>query len=69
MKLADYLLSERGLRAQLANKLGCSPQYLWQLSSGWKGRRPSVAMALKIEKATRGKVRVVDLIPELSRRA
>lgn len=69
MKLADYLLSKRGRRDELARKLGCSPQYLWQISSGWKGRRPSVALALRIQKATRGKVRVADLIPELAGRA
>lgn len=69
MKLADYLLRERGRRAQLATKLGCSPQYLWQISRGWKGRKPSYAMALRIQKATRGKVRVADLIPDPTKAA
>lgn len=45
-------IEDRDRRRQLAEKLDTSEQYLWQLATGWRGRRPSPEMAQRIETAT-----------------
>lgn len=39
-------------RRALAERLGKSPDYLWQIGTGWNGRKASPELALGIERAT-----------------
>lgn len=39
-------------RSALAERMGTSPQYLWQLATAWRCRRPSPEFAQRIEQAT-----------------
>lgn len=39
-------------RRALAERLGKSADYLWQIGTGWNGRKPSPELALGIERAT-----------------
>lgn len=52
MDLHTYI-SDIARRKQLADALGRSPDYLWQIGTGWKGRKPSPQLAIEIEQATR----------------
>jgi len=45
-------ISDTVRRKSLADALGKSPDYLWQIASGWKGRKPSPELAIDIEEAT-----------------
>lgn len=57
MKLRDFL-SDMGRRQELAERLSCSPDYLWQLGVKFKAKgakhakRPSTDLARRIEKET-----------------
>jgi len=51
MDLLTYI-SDMQRRAALAKACGTSPDYLWQIATGWKGRKPSARMAARIEAAT-----------------
>lgn len=69
MDLATFI-SNMDRRAELARRLGTSPDYLWQLGVGWRGKRPSpeLAMAIDRETATWGRkyrVRKETLRPDL----
>ena len=64
MKLSDYI-ADMKVRRALADEVGTSPEYLWQLAVGWRGRRPRKAMALAIERATGGVVTRPELRPDL----
>jgi DNA-binding transcriptional regulator YdaS (Cro superfamily) len=64
MDLKTYI-DQPNRRRDIATKLGCSPGYLWQLATGWRGRRPSAEFALKIEQATDGEVSRGSLRPDL----
>jgi hypothetical protein len=51
MDLRTYI-SDMQRRAALARACGTSPDYLWQIATRWKGRRPSAELALRIERET-----------------
>lgn len=51
MDLLTYV-SDIPRREQLARKLGKNPLYLYQIASGWRGKRPSPELAIAIEAAT-----------------
>ena len=52
-------------RDALATALDSSSGYLWQLATGWRGRRPSAEFAIRIEAATGGRVSRAELRPDL----
>jgi len=62
--LAEYI-SDCHRRAQLAEAVGCSPDYLWQVATGWRGKRASPDLAKKIEVATSGAVTRASLRPDI----
>lgn len=64
MKLIE-LISDMKRRNELAAELGKSPDYLWQVATGWKGKRASPELAKDIERVTRGKVNKASLRPDL----
>lgn len=51
MDLTTYI-ADMGRRAALAQSLGSTPQYLWQIATGWRGKRASPELARKIAQAT-----------------
>jgi len=51
MDLLTYI-SDIQRRTALAKACGTSPDYLWQIATGWRGRKPSANMAARIEAAT-----------------
>ncbi|MFQ6309890.1 hypothetical protein [Lysobacter capsici] len=63
-------IADTGRRKLLADALGKSPDYLWQLGTGWNGRKPSPQLAMEIESATRDlgpeEVRCESLRPDMS---
>lgn len=64
MDLKSFIADETR-RAALVSALGTSDGYLWQLATGWRGRRPSAEFALRIEAATGGLVARAELRPDL----
>lgn len=64
MKLIE-LISDMKRRNELAAELGKSPDYLWQVATGWNGKRASPELAKDIERVTRGKVKKASLRPDL----
>lgn len=69
MDLQTYIL-DLDRRQALADALGRSPDYLYQIGVGWRGRRPSPELAADIENATRalrrGVVRAEGMRPDCS---
>ena len=65
MNLSDYFAEDRARRRQLAQRLGTSADYLWQLATGWNGRKASPELARRIETATDGRVSCSDLRPDI----
>ena len=62
MKLSEYM-ETHGIKVSfLAGQLGVSVHYLYALIHGIK--EPSLALACRIEKVTRGKVKPRDLLLE-----
>jgi hypothetical protein len=55
LSLREYLF-DRQRRDELVEALGTSYDYLWQIATGWRGRRASPDMALRIERHTNGVV-------------
>lgn len=51
MDLATYI-SDPGRRASLAQACDTSPDYLWQIATGWRGKRASPRLAERIELET-----------------
>lgn len=51
MDLLTYV-SDVPRREALARKLKKNPIYLYQLATGWRGKRPSPELAMAIETAT-----------------
>ncbi len=47
MNITDYIQDQQR-RAALAVALGTSEQYLWQMATGWRGRRFSAQHVLKV---------------------
>lgn len=64
MDLLTYI-SDMGQRKTLAEKCGTSPEYLWQVATGWRDRKPSTDLAKKIEEATAGEVTRQELRPDV----
>lgn len=64
MNLADYAKTPEQ-RALLARAVGSDPQYMWQLVTGWRGKRPSPELARRIESATNGAVSRYELRPDI----
>jgi DNA-binding transcriptional regulator YdaS (Cro superfamily) len=64
MNMADYLktLDSDGI-ARFAEAVGTKPVYLRQISYGF--RRPSMRLALHIEKVTNGQLTARNLRPDL----
>lgn len=58
-------LEEGGRRQSLADAVGMSPDYLWQIATGWQGRKPSPKLARKISDATHGVVSLAELRPDV----
>jgi DNA-binding transcriptional regulator YdaS (Cro superfamily) len=65
MNLQAYFETESGARKALADALGTSPDYLWQIATNWNGRQASPKLAARIEEATNGAVTRADLRPDL----
>lgn len=64
MDLLTYIAA-MDQRKALAEKCGTSPEYLWQVATGWRARKPSVDLARKIEEATAGAVTRAELRPDI----
>jgi DNA-binding transcriptional regulator YdaS (Cro superfamily) len=64
MDLATYI-EDMDRRRQLATAVGSDAGYLWQIATGWKGRKAGVDLAKKIEQATAGQVTRHDLRPDV----
>lgn len=64
MNLATYI-EDMDRRRQLAAAVGSDAGYLWQVATGWKGRKASPDLAKKIELATGGQVTRHDLRPDI----
>lgn len=64
MDLATYI-SDPGRRDDLAAAIPTSPQYLWQMATGWRNKRPSRLMAEAIERVTGGAVTREELRPDI----
>lgn len=69
MDLATFN-SDMARRLELARRLGRSPDYLWQLGIGWRGKRPSPELAKRIDQETAAmgrhvRVRKETLRPDL----
>lgn len=58
--LRTYLIASKTSQARLAAVVGVSRSYMNELVSGTK--TPSLPVALAIEKATKGKVKVASLV-------
>lgn len=64
MDLKTYI-KDTAARRRLAETVGTSYDYLWQLATGWRGRRPSRITAFAIERATDGAVTRQELRPDI----
>lgn len=64
MDLLEYI-TDAERKAALAERLGSSPGYLWQLATGWRGKKPSPDFAMRIDAATGGQVSKSTLRPDL----
>jgi DNA-binding transcriptional regulator YdaS (Cro superfamily) len=64
MDLKTYI-ADPATRRELAADCGTSPDYLWQVATGWRGRRASVDLAKRIEAATDSAVTRHDLRPDV----
>lgn len=51
MDLLTYI-ADMSRRVALAEACGTSPEYLWQIASRWRGKRPSPELAATIERET-----------------
>lgn len=64
MKLFDYI-KNMDRRNSLAAACETSPDYLWQVATGWNGRKAGHQLARKIEVATMGIVTRYDIRPDI----
>lgn len=64
MDLQTYFKTT-GSRKLLAQRVGVSPNYMWQLSVGNAGRKPSPALARRIHEETLGAVDLASLRPDI----
>lgn len=64
MRLGDLYGKLNGdQRRKLADSVGTSPEYLWQIATRWNGRRPSLDLMVKLCKAD-SRLKVKDLVEE-----
>lgn len=71
MDLSEYIANtdrRKALATELAGpeRAATMSMYLWQIATGWRGRRPSLNLALRIESATDRAVSVADLRPDIA---
>jgi DNA-binding transcriptional regulator YdaS (Cro superfamily) len=59
------IINDMDQRRALAKRVGTSPEYLWQIATGWNDRKAGPAMAQKIDAATGGKISKSELRPDL----
>jgi lauroyl/myristoyl acyltransferase len=52
-------------REALAKKAGTHAGYLWQLSTNWRGKKPSINLMAKLAEADR-RLKVTDMVEEFS---
>lgn len=64
ISLSEYI-ADPERRRMLADAAGTDPQYLWQIATGWRGKRASPALARAIERATNGAVTRYELRPDI----
>lgn len=64
MTLAEYI-ADPARRADLIARLDTSYMTLWQVATGWRGRRVSPQRAMAIERATGGVVTKQSLRPDI----
>lgn len=64
MALIEYI-ADPARRTALASNTSSSPDYLWQIATGWNGKRAGHDLAMRIEAATDGAVRCDDLRPDV----
>lgn len=58
-------ISDSARAEALARDTGAHRQWLWQVASGWRGKRASHVLAIAIERATGGAVTRHDLRPDV----
>lgn len=61
-KLASYLAGHKIKRNAFARDIGCAPSTLTEIIAG--KYPPTLALALRIERATKRKVRCEDMVAE-----
>ncbi len=49
MNLENFI-ADMPRRAELASRCGTNPDYLWQIATGWRGKRASTGLAQAIER-------------------
>ena len=64
MDLSTYITSTE-VRQRLADDCGTDAAYLWQIATGWRGRKAGIDLAKRIEAATDGQVTRYDLRPDV----
>lgn len=64
MELLEFI-KDTSRRASLAAACGASPDYLWQVATGWEGRKASPKLARKIHEATHGLIPLHTLRPDI----
>lgn len=66
MKLSDlYPKLSTAERESLAEKAGTDAGYLWQISTQWRGKRPSLDLIQRLSTADR-RLKVGDLVSEFA---
>jgi len=66
MKLKDlYPTLSAQERQVLAKKANTDPGYLWQLATGWRGKKPSLAMIERLASADR-RLTISHLVAEFA---
>lgn len=64
MRLHEFI-ADRSRRASLAAACGTTPDYLWQVATGWRGRKPSPRLARLVHKETHGLVTLQSMRPDV----
>lgn len=64
MDLQSFI-ADTDRRASLAAACGTSVDYLWQVATGWKGRKPSPRLAKLINEKTHGLISLESLRPDV----
>ena len=64
MNLIDYI-ADMDRRAALAAACNTSPDWLYQVATGWNGRKAGHQLAKAIEQATQGQVSRYELRPDI----